>query len=210
MSRRRPVVSFRVGSGGATVQRHVDGESQQLPPARTGSTAGVAVMAPTPGAQLPGSQLHSGSSVVTCLSGSGGVVGVRDVHSSSLAAALRLRECGVGVGSTLGSAARPPSHAMCAIRGLRSGRGTGEQRVNAGSFVAGTSDRSVWVRRLALAHRVLAHDGCVNTVNWDLDGNHFVSGSDDTLVSRRGVEPALSCATAATGGNSVCTTAVRL
>lgn len=38
-------------------------------------------------------------------------------------------------------------------------------------------DAEYAVRRLQLSHQLRAHDGCVNTIQWDASGRWLVSGS---------------------------------
>eukprot|EP00047_Mylnosiga_fluctuans_P014978 m.42482 g.42482 ORF g.42482 m.42482 type:complete len:544 (-) comp5729_c0_seq2:43-1674(-) len=39
-----------------------------------------------------------------------------------------------------------------------------------------------FIQRLYLSEKLMGHSGCVNTVQWDSEGNYLVSGSDDRMV----------------------------
>lgn len=56
--------------------------------------------------------------------------------------------------------------------------------VRSGSFQRPVQGNSSWIKRLYLTKKLEEHRGCVNTIQWNAEGNLLVTGSDDCkLVS---------------------------
>jgi len=56
--------------------------------------------------------------------------------------------------------------------------------VRYGSFQRPVQGNSSWIKRLYLTKKLEEHRGCVNTIQWNADGNLLVTGSDDCKLVR--------------------------